>query len=175
MSLILKKKPFVPPPEGIWPGCCVDVVDLGDVETPWGVKHHVKVIWEISPVMPETGKRFLASKRYNFSFDDRSTLYKDLRSWRGRAFTAEELKGFDLEKVLAAPCQLIITHEESDGVVYGNVTTVLKADPKNLLRPSGEYKRVKDREGYQPPATTEKEPEQTGADNQPPADDHVPF
>ena len=150
MSLIAKGKTYTPAPEGLWPAVCVDVVDLGMVDGPWGSKHQCRVAWELAVTMAD-GRPFTANKRYNISLHEKSTLGKDLKAWRGRAFTADELAGFDLEKVIGAPCQLVITHTEKDGIVYGNVTAVMKADPKTRLTPTGKYIRVKDREGYEPP------------------------
>ena len=41
------------------------------------------------------------SATYTLSLGERSNLRKMLESWRSRAFTPEELQGFDLEKVFA--------------------------------------------------------------------------
>ena len=38
-----------------------------------------------------------------------------LTSWRGRPFTETELAGFDLSKVVGAPCLLNIVHEDRNG------------------------------------------------------------
>ena len=146
MSLIAKgsDSTFIPPPEGMWNSVCVDVVDLGVIKDNWGEKHKCRIVWEISELMPD-GKPFLASKLYTVSLHQKSSLYKDLKSWRGVDFTPEEIKGFDVEKVVGAPCRLVITHVEHEEKVYGNVTAVLKAD-KVRLKPSGGYIRVRDRQ-----------------------------
>lgn len=162
MSLIAKGKTYTPPPEGVWPAVCVDVVDLGIVTGQFGEKHKCRIVWEISESMDD-GRPFTASKMYSVSLHEKSSLRKDLRSWRGKAFTAEELNGFDVEKVLGAQCQLVITHEEKDGIVYGNVTAVMKADRRHPLRASGEYIRFKDRpENQKNKARPSDEPQDDG-------------
>lgn len=145
MSLIAKKSGnFEPPPEGVWPAICVDVVDLGMVNGQFGEKHKARIVWEISEQMKD-GRPYLASKMYTVSLHEKSALHKDLKSWRGKAFTKQELEGFDVEKVIGCPAQLVITQEEKDGIVYGNVTAILRAAKNNHLQASGKYIRVKDR------------------------------
>jgi hypothetical protein len=51
-----------------------------------------------------------------------SKLFSFFKQWRGRAFTEEELKGFDIRKVLGAPASIMITHSK-DGK-YENIETV---------------------------------------------------
>jgi hypothetical protein len=175
--MIVSQKQYTPPPEGIHPAVCVDVVDLGNEENQWGNQHKCRIAWELASVM-EDGRRFTAQQKFTVSLHEKSSLYKLLRSWRGKPFTAQELAGFDLEKVIGAPCQLVITHEEKDGKVYGNITAIMKADAKNRLLPSGKYVRAKDREGYVPPKSAEpplevEEPEPHGPTQE--EQDSVPF
>jgi hypothetical protein len=134
---------FVPAPEGLHKAVCVDVVDKGFVETPWGEKPKVRVVWEIEAEMDD-GRRFTVGKTYTASLHEKSNLHKDLRTWRGRPFTAEELAGFDMEKVIGVPCQLLVTHVEKDGTVYANVAAVTRLQGAPL-KPSASYVRVKDR------------------------------
>jgi hypothetical protein len=144
MPFVIKKgSDFVPAPEGVHAAVCVDVVDLGIVSGPWGNKHKLKIVFEIEATMP-SGERFTVHQRYTVSLHEKAALRKDLKSWRGRDFTPEELDGFDVEKCIGAPCQVIVEHSEKEGTVYANVTKVLKAGPKRL-KPSGKYVRHKDR------------------------------
>jgi hypothetical protein len=122
----------------------VDVVDQGIVTSQFGEKHKCRIVWELSESMDDQ-RPFLASKQYTVSLHEKSSLHKDLKSWRGKPFTPDELNGFDVEKIIGAPCQLVITHEEKDGITYGNVTAILRANKKTALKPSGDYVRYKDR------------------------------
>lgn len=168
--MIIKGSEFTPAPEGVWPAVCVDVVDLGVVDSQFGKKHKVKLVWEIDQTM-EDGKRFTVQKRYNVSLHEKSTLAKDLKAWRGRAFTPDELKGFDLDKILGAPCQLVVQHSENEGATYANVTGILKAAAVRLS-PSGSYVRMKDRPDYQAPKSNGQN---GGGNGVPPDDDGIPF
>jgi len=146
MSIVVSGgKSFDPPPEGAFAAVCVDVRDLGTVKSElWGDKQMVLITWELAEKMDD-GRPFIATKRYNKSLHEKASLYKHLVSWRGKPFTAEELRGFDLEKLLGAPCQVVIQHAEKEGVVYGNVQLVMRAQKGQALKPSGSFVRWQDR------------------------------
>jgi hypothetical protein len=167
MSLIVSGKNYTPAPEGVHAAVCVDVADKGMVETEWGSKHKCRIVWEIAAPMDD-GRPFTIGKTYTVSLHEKSSLYKDLKGWRGRAFTADELRGFDLENVVGKPCQLVVAHNDVDGTTYANVQAILKADVKNQLKPSGKYVRAKDRTDA--PAQTTSAPATTQ-----PEEDNIPF
>lgn len=149
MSIIARKPEsnFTPCPEGLHHAVCVDVIDLGVLQTTWGDKHKVRIVWQIEEENQETHRRFDARKQYNLSLHEKATLRKDLESWRGRKFTDQELKGFDLEKLIGVNCQVQVVHDISDdGTIYANVQAVVPP-PKNTVRlvPSKDYVRQKDR------------------------------
>ena len=48
----------------------------------------------------------------------------DLQSWRGRAFTEDELKKFDLEAVLGQWCMLSVVHSQVQDKTYANIENV---------------------------------------------------
>jgi hypothetical protein len=170
MSLVIKSE-FTPHPDGVFPGVCVDVVDLGMVTNNFGTKHMIKVVWETDQKMDD-GRPFTVQKRYTASLHEKSTLAKDLKTWRGRPFTPEEMRGFDIDKVVGAPCQLVIVHAEKEGAVYANVTTVMKADPAKRLAPTGKYVRQKDRPADQQQRAAGGNGRPTGAE---PEAEEIPF
>jgi hypothetical protein len=150
MSLIAKKTggDFVLCPAGSHLAVCVDVVDLGMVETTWeGQKksqHKVRLVWQIAERTADD-KPFQAQRRYTLSLDDRAALRKDLESWRGRPFSEQELLGFDLEALVGIGCMISVVHQSRDGKTYDNVSGVMKL-PKGVKAPAIEaYSRVKDR------------------------------
>jgi hypothetical protein len=51
------------------------------------------------------------SCEYTLSIGKKATLRSVLESWRGRPFTAEELEGFDVSKLVGANCQLNVVHK----------------------------------------------------------------
>ena len=78
---------FKPHPEGIHPAVCVDVIDLGLVETDFqGQKklvNKVKVVFE-SEQKSEDGKNCTVSKNFTASLHPKAKLADFLGKWRGR-------------------------------------------------------------------------------------------
>lgn len=149
MSLVLTDggKKFTPAPEGLHGAVCIDVIDLGMCKTVYGLKPKINIRWELDSIDPENGAPFQVSNRYTASLNDKANLRKQLEAWRGRKFTAQELKGFDLEVLVGVNCQLQVIHNTApDGKTYANVQTIVPAAKGQKLVPSADYVRQKDRE-----------------------------
>lgn len=115
-----------PPPEGIVDAVCVRVEDKGIVETQWGNRHKISVVWQIN-ALKENGERFEVAKWFTASTHIKSNLRKDLASWRGRDLTEdEEKKTFDTNILVGLPCRLELIHVPgNDGATYARVQSVL--------------------------------------------------
>jgi hypothetical protein len=128
MSYIVKdtKKEYTPAPEGLHQAVCIDVVDLGIQKTQYGDQVKIEIRWVIEDVDPKTNKQYMVLRRFTPSLHKKANLRGILESWRGRKFTEEELKGFDIEKLIGANCQLQICHNiSSEGDTYANVQAVV--------------------------------------------------
>ena len=149
---------FTPAPIGLHRGVCCDIVDLGYLDTQWGKKRKIDLKVQIAVDM-DTGKPFLVSKRYNATLGQTSTkksnLLSDLEGWRGREFTEQEAKLFDLETLIGVQCQVNIVHNEGTrGGTFANISAIVpgvKGLPAMLVR---DYTRVCKRDGYQAPDMT---------------------
>jgi len=87
---------------------------------------------------PEDGEQTLTkSKTFTNSLSEKGTLRKMLQSWRGRAFTQEELQGFDLASVTGHPVQVGIIHWTNDSGEKLDIIDSLIACPKGLEIPEG--------------------------------------
>lgn len=75
------------------------------------------------------------SKEYSFSLNEKSTLRKDLQSWRGKVFTDEELRGFNLLNVLNVACQLQIVLDEKNGKQYNNIAGIMSLPKGTIISP----------------------------------------
>lgn len=173
MSIIAKAGAnYEAAPAGAHPAVCVDVVDLGVMETTFGGKttkgHKVNVVWQIDE-RNSYGKYFQVRRRYTLSLHKKASLRKDLESWRGRPFTDEELRGFDLEALIGIPCLLSVVQETSDGSVYANVNGVMRMAKGMQAPPVEDYVRVKDRQPTDAPGVPADD------DDRGPGDDDVPF
>lgn len=133
---------------GNYQAVCYGVWDIGMQKTPFKhesgepvVNHQVVLAFEVNETISSTdkysGKRFVQSKFYTLSLDERASLYKDLVSWRGRAFTPDELKGFDLENLIGANCFLNVVKSEKG---YTKITSITPL-PKGMVKIAPENKR----------------------------------
>ena len=148
MPYIVKdsKKDYTPAPEGLHQAVCIDVVDLGIQKTQFGDQVKIEVRWVIEEIDPKTQKQYMVLRRFTPSLHKKASLRAVLESWRGRKFTKEEEKEFDIEKLLGANCQLQIVHSIRDNGTFANVQACVPY-PKNTPRIAvEEYIRRIDRE-----------------------------
>lgn len=122
-------------PVGVYSAVCVRLINMGMQETSYGLKHQVHLAFEIDEKM-EDGRPFLMMQNYTLSLNEKARLRLDLQAWRGRAFSAEELKGFDLKSVLGKPLQVSVVHS-ADGQ-YANIGSMMPLGRgMSPLAPSG--------------------------------------
>lgn len=130
---------YTPPSEATHLAICFRVVDLGiQPDSGFGEKHKVCISWELpnETIQTDQGPKPMGvSKTYTFSLNSKANLRQDLVRWRGREFTPEELKGFDLAKVLGKPCQIAIIHEVKEGKTKARIDGVF-AVPKGMQVPA---------------------------------------
>jgi hypothetical protein len=116
---------------------CYRVIDLGTQDSSYkGEPKKTRLImiaWELPDERMEDGRPFMVSRRFTYSASENSHLRKALESWRGKAFTSEEIAGFDLSKMLKATALLSLSTEENAGKTYQNILTIsqpLKGQPR---------------------------------------------
>ena len=161
---------FDPAPEGLFSAVCCDVVEKGKQPSKFQegkLVEKVQVRWQLGEEagFRDDGKPWLVVKTYTASLNERATLRQDLERWRGKRFSEEELKGFDLDKLLGAPCLIQLMHNESEtGRTYANVESITPL-PKAMSRPTvQEYVMVRDRE----------EPQENGTESHAQTSDEEP-
>jgi len=143
MSFFVEDKggQFTNCPAGMHLGRCYRVIDLGTQKSVFKGQtkflHKVRLIWEIhgtddngKQIAMNDGRPFSISKNYTLSWSDKANLRIDLQSWRGRPFTHEEMRRFDLKNILGAWCMLnVIETIGTDGRTYTNVDSVTPVPP----------------------------------------------
>jgi len=126
---------FVQVPAGMHLAMCYRIIDLGTQKSEYmgEVKSLPKVMFQFevhsedeqgNPLLTSKGDPLSVSKNFTLSLGEKSTLRRDLQTWRGREFTAEELKSFDLKNVLGQWCMLSITHRDYNGKNYSNIENI---------------------------------------------------
>lgn len=130
---------FAPPPAGAFAAICYRFIDLGTQTTTFNneTKRARKVMlsWELTDTdeRMEDGRPWTISQRYTWSMHEKATLRKTLESWRGKGFEESDFGegGFDVRKLLGAPCMLSLVHAEKGDKTYTNISAVTKL-PKGL-------------------------------------------
>lgn len=133
---------FTPVPTGMHLARCYRIVDLGTQKSEYlgTVKHLPKVMIQFEvhgeddsgkPLVTAKGEPLSISKNFTLSLAEKATLRKDLQSWRGRDFTADELRGFELKNVLGAWAMITVTKTENNGKEYTNIANI-NSVPKQI-------------------------------------------
>ncbi len=131
---------FTPCPAGTYPARCILVCDLGTQDTEYQgeakTAHKVLLSFEIldDETRRDDGEPFVMHKRYTASLHEKAALRKDLASWRGRDFTAEELAGFNVKAILGKPCLISVTHSTKQDRTYANIASIMSL-PKGMTCP----------------------------------------
>lgn len=137
MSLIASDKGggnFKPVPAGTHRAVCTLIADMGvQPSARYKPQQKVYVRWELPDEQIEWNDKdgnkhtgpMVIGKQYTLSLSEKANLRADLESWRGRMFTAQELKGFDLKNILGKPCMIGVKHDAKGDKVYANVSAVM--------------------------------------------------
>jgi len=109
-------------PAGTYLARCYSMVHLGTVkqsylgEEKW--TNLVRITWELPTELrcfnADKGEQpCVISKEVTLSMNEKSTLRALLTGWRGKAFTDDEAKEFDVTKLLGKACMISIFHQAS--------------------------------------------------------------
>lgn len=200
MPVAKEAKSFDPAPAGTHIARCYGCVSLGTQHSEqFADAFKVLLLFEMpfERIKMEDGKEMAMtiSKEYTLSLGKKSNLRKHLDSWRGRSFTEEELKGFEVSKVVGAPCQITVVHSTSgSGNTYAKIESITGL-AKGMSCPDQEHgsikyeieenknsafdvlpewirKKIEACEEWKPKSQQQSEPEQTVPQEE---DDNIPF
>ena len=144
MALIAKEgeSSFTPVPPGMHLARCYRVVDLGTQKSEYlgTVKHLPKVMLQFEvhgedeagkPIVTAKNEPMTISKNFTLSLAEKATLRKDLQTWRGREFSPDELRGFELKNVLGAWAMIsVIKTTGNNGKEYTNIAAIMQVPPQ---------------------------------------------
>ena len=144
MAIIVKANSsggYPPIEAGSYRAICYGIVVEGTFINPFSQREQTKVrfLWELPDErILKDGKDLprAISEEYTLTLGEQGKLRPMLESWRGKAFTKQELEGFDIENVLKAPC-LITTMVgiSKQGREYASITAVGRL-PKGMVVPT---------------------------------------
>lgn len=131
---------FAQAPIGTHVARCVQVVDIGTQTGEYNGQPNQRrqcvIGFELpTELMPDgnfAGQPFKVSKFYTASLSEKANLRRDLESWRGKPFTAEELHGFDAANLIGKPCLVTVVANDKGKSVIKAVTGL----PKGTVVPA---------------------------------------
>lgn len=149
MSFVIENKGegFERCPPGLHLARCYRVIDLGTQKSEYmgesKFQRKVMIGWEIhgtneagKSLSMNDGRPYSIFKNYTLSWSDKAKLRQDLQSWRGRPFSPEEMRRFDLKNILGAWCMLnVIEREGQNGNIYSNVNGI--APVPSMIKQNG--------------------------------------
>ncbi len=128
--------PRDPIPEGMYHAICYAVIDLG-TQPPMPNSLYKKTDRKVMfcfefPEERSTDGQYprAATKEFTLSLHEKAGLRKFLVAWRGKQFTADELKGFDLKNVLGVNAMINIVHNDRGYETIASCTPLMKGMPK---------------------------------------------
>ncbi len=150
MAIIAKNTSnYKPAPAGLQNLVCIDVVDLGNVDTPYGPKDKVQFIFSTETLRTD-GKPYRIFHTLNLNLHEKSNLRKFLAAWLGRELTEDESDGFNLDSLVGKSCAGLLRHAKGrNGKVYANIENVMPTEV--MVKPPADYVRVQDSPADEPP------------------------
>lgn len=136
---------FIPVPPGLHLARCYQIIDFGTQkgEFQGAPKYQPKIRLQFevhgedeqgNPMVTSKGEPMTIGKNYTASLSEKATLRAHLRSWRGRDFTPEELRAFELKNILGAFAMISVSKGlGKDGKEYTNIEAIMPV-PANIKK-----------------------------------------
>ncbi|MEW5838361.1 MAG: phage replication initiation protein, NGO0469 family [Pseudomonadota bacterium] len=139
--IISASQTFESAPAGVYPARLFRILDLGTQAGDYQGKPTKarKLLLSFELLGEERmsdGKPFCISRRFTASLSDKAALRAFINQWRGKALTDDEVKAFDLSKMLGAYGFLNLTEATRDGKTYTNIASISPL-PKGMPKPEG--------------------------------------
>jgi hypothetical protein len=119
-------------PAGMHVARCYSMIDLGTQESQWEgqtkqqrkVRLTFELPLELRTFNEEKGEQpMVISREFGLSMHEKASLRQFLENWRGKKFTEDEAKRFDVTALIGKECLLNVTHSEKNGKTYANIAT----------------------------------------------------
>lgn len=134
---------YAPMEAGMYVARCVQMIQIGTIteiingesKTQHKVRLGFEFPTELKVFKEENGEQpYMLSKDYGLSMHEKATLRNHLETWRGKKFTEDEAKSFDVTKLLGVPCTINVIHKvaKSNGKTYaeiGSISPLMKGQP----------------------------------------------
>lgn len=135
---------FTPMQAGAYAARCYSMIQIGTVtETILGedkTLHKVRLSFEypteLKVFKEENGEQpYVISKEFTLSMHEKASLRKFLESWRGKSFTEDQAKKFDITALLGIQCMINVIHKVAkNGNTYAEIASISPL-PKGMMCP----------------------------------------
>ena len=117
---------FKLPGPGFHRGVLQSIIDLGiqpSNNPQYDPGHKLMLIFELPDTLREDGTRETVKTTQTFSMGKKANLRKIVEQWAGKSFPNDQAAwDFELSGLLGKPVYLQITHKDSNGKTYANIT-----------------------------------------------------
>jgi len=140
-EIVVRRAPCDLPAPGWHRAICVDVCDLGVIDTPYGPRATVEFTFEFEG-RRQDGRRHVLSQRFSKSLHISSQLSRFLQVWQGYAFGADDLThGVQLvSRYLMRPAHVLVELSASRQA-YRRIVTAVPLEGGTPMRAEGAYVR----------------------------------
>lgn len=125
-------------PAGSHLAVCDAVIDLGtqinEYQGETKRQHQILIRWQVGSERTDDDKPCSIARFYTFSGHEKSNLRLDLEAWRGKAFTDEEIEGFEVARLLGAGAMLNVVEGKNGKTKVSSVGKL----PKGMGPPEAE-------------------------------------
>ena len=139
---------WTPHDEGQYSAICVDVIERLNVETQYGAKNKVGIIF-LTDAPHKDDNPQTVSRWFTASMHPKANLRAFVESWFGKKLPKDQTD-FDTEKLIGCKASLQVVHNEVGDTVYGNIDTIMKAPRSCKLSIPADYVRNRDKEQTTP-------------------------
>lgn len=120
-------------PAGSHVATCYGMIDLGTQKTTFNGEtknqRKVRLMFELSNELrtfekdgESSEKPLIIFREFGLSMHENAALRKFLENWRGKSFSEDEAKKFDITKLLGKSCILTVQHTNDNGKTYANIS-----------------------------------------------------
>jgi hypothetical protein len=118
---------------------CVDVIDHGTVELPWGNHPRISLVFE-TDLRDENGNPKVLTRTFNNYAYSRSALTEALKNWLGIDISGDD-EDYDLKKCVGEQARLRASETVSgSGNAYFKIEEI-RPSGAGCVQPSGNYRR----------------------------------
>lgn len=124
---------YSPVEAGSYIARCYSMIHIGTgKETILGkdkILNKIRLTWELPTELKEFKegegeKPYTISQDFTLSMYEKANLRKTLESWRGKTFSEEEAKSFDVTKLIGVPCLISVIHTEKNNKSYAKISGI---------------------------------------------------